>query len=182
MFIGVGLKLKDKRVDKMLLVKNIISTDIFYSPISTWILLLLLILTSGWWLLYIFASTKYGLLLIPYFVISYLLNGYKSNSFALCNDNLIVINPNIPFRQITVINNSDIQLVTIDKTTRKWTKIFLDFGENYLLIQTKDNTYKFNCAGLDLDAYDENWTEKTIDDLRHKLKEKGIKTLFNLDN
>ncbi|MFA9213164.1 MAG: hypothetical protein ACEQSR_04870, partial [Candidatus Methylacidiphilales bacterium] len=140
-------KLKDNRVDKMLTSKGIVGGDIYYSTISVWIISLSIIILSGIGVFYLFASTIYGYLLIPYLIISYLLNAYKNNSFALFDDKLIIINPNIPFRKVTIINNSEINLITIDKTKSNWSKLFLDFGENYLLIQTKNKLLKFYCSG-----------------------------------
>lgn len=173
-------KLKDNRVDKILTSKGIIGGDIYYSPILTWIIALSIILLGGIGVVYLLASSIYGYLLIPYFIISYLLNTYKNNSFALFDDKVIILNPNFPFRKITIINNSEIKLVTIDKTKSNWSKLLLDFGENYLLIQTKDKLLKFYCSALEADSYDENWIEKGIDELELKFKEKGIQTEFKL--
>lgn len=173
-------KLKDNRVDKMLTSKGIIGGDIYYSPISVWIIALSIIILGSIGVFYLFASSIYGYLLIPYFIISYLLNAYKNNSFALLDDKIIIINPNIPFRKVTIINNSEINIVTIDKTKSNWSKLLLDIGGNYLLIQTKDKLHKFYCSGLEADSYDENWIEKSIDELEVKLKEKGIETEFKL--
>ncbi len=173
-------KLKDNRVDKILTSKGIIGGDIYYSPILTWIIALSIILLGGIGVVYLLASSIYGYLLIPYFIISYLLNAYKNNSFALFDDKIIIINPNIPFRKVIIINNSEINLITIDKTKSNWSKLLLDFGENYLLIQTKDKLLKFYCSGLEADYVDENWTEKTIVEFDFKLKEKGIETEFKL--
>jgi hypothetical protein len=180
MLIGVSFNLKDKRVDKMLRSKGVNDSDIYYSPIKTWLMIWFLLLPSGWWLIYILASTVYGFILIPYLGISYLLNAHHSNSFALHHDQLIVVNPNFPFRRVTTIDLKDIKLVTIDATKRKWLRAFVLFGENYLLVTTKDHSRKFYCSGLELDGFDENWTEKTIEDLDTKLKEKGILTDLKL--
>lgn len=180
MLIGVSLNLKDKRVDKMLRSKGITDADIYYSPIVTWLILWLLLLPSVWGLIYLLSSTVYGLLSMPYFIISYLLSAHHNNSFAFHQDKLIIVNPNFPFRHITVIDVKDIKLITIDTMKRKWIESFMVFGENYLLLETKDKTMKFYCSGLELDGFDENWTEKTIEILHATLREKGISTDFKL--
>jgi hypothetical protein len=180
MLIGVSFNFKDKRVDKMLRSKGVIDADIYYSPIGIWLMLWLLLLPSVWWLIYLLSSTVYGLLLLPYLIISYLLNAHHNNSFAFHQDELIVINPNFPFRHMTTIDVKDIKSITIDTRKREWILWFILFGENYLLLETKDKTMKFYCSGLELDGFDENWTEKTIETLHMKLKEKGISTDFKL--
>jgi hypothetical protein len=164
----------------MLRSKGMIDADIYYSPIGTWLMLWLLLLPSLWWLIYLLASTVYGFLLIPYLIISYLLNAHHNNSFAFHRDKLIVLNPNFPFRHTTTIDVKDIKLITIDTGERKWIECFIVFGENYLLLETKDKTMKFYCSGLELDGFDENWTEKTIEVLDATLREKGISTDFKL--
>ncbi len=180
MLIGVGFNLKEKRVDKILRAKGINDAEIYYSPITTWLIVWLLLLPSAWWFIYLLASTVYGFLLIPYLIISYLLNAHHNNSFAFHGDKLIVVNPNFPFRHVSTIDLMDIKLVTIDNKKRKWLLAFVLVGENYLLIETKDSVQKFYCSGLELDGFDENWTEKTIEDLDTILKKKGIPTNFKL--
>lgn len=180
MLIGVGLKLKDKRVDKMLRAKGITEAAIYYSPIMFWLLFWVLMIQPALWLIVVLSSSVYGLLLIPYFITSYLLYAYHFNSFAFHNDQLIIINPNFPFRKMTILPLKDIQQATIDKSKRKWPQAFMLFSENYLLLQTNTCTIKYYCAGLEEDAYDENWTEKTIEDLDITLRERGVATDFKL--
>jgi hypothetical protein len=181
MLIGVGFNLKDKRVDKMLRSKGIMDADIFYSPIKCWLVLLLLLGLQMGIIVIMILNTVYSLLLIPYFIISYFVNAYYNNSFALHEDKITIINPNFPFRQITTIDIQDIQCIVIDRDKRKWTPWFiLIFRQNYLLIKTNNKKMKFYCSGLEIDCYDENWTEKTIDDLETELRQKGISTDFKL--
>jgi hypothetical protein len=78
------------------------------------------------------------------------------------------------------IDLNDILNVTIDTKKRKWPQAFILFSENYIEVTTRNKSQKFYCTGLELDSYDENWTEKTIEDLDSNLKEKGIPTDFKL--
>ena len=179
MLIGVGFNLKDKRVDKMLRSEGITDADIYHSPIKCWLVMLLLLCCQGW-VFFTFLTTTYSFLLIFYLIISYLVNAYHNNSFALHEDKITVINPNFPFRQIITIDIQDIQCIVIDQGTRKWTLWVMLFGENYLLIKTNNKNMKFYCSGLEIDSYDENMTEKTIDDLGEQLRQMGISTDFKL--
>jgi len=115
-----------------------------------------------------------------YGILSYLVNSFHNNSFALQDKELIAINPNFPFRRLSVISIDDIEQIEIDRGQRKWKYLFLLFEDNYLSIKTKNTTYKFYCSGLAMDGYDEGFTEKTIEDLDNDLKQKGISTRMKI--
>ena len=181
MLIGVSFKLKDKRVDKMLASRQLENAEIFYSPISSWLLVLLLIFSSAAWFLFYIATWNYWYLIIPYFTISYLINAFLNNSFALYKDNLFIINPNFPFRRFQKIKRDDVNQITIDKIKRQWFLVFLAIGGNYLSVDTTNRKFKFHCAGLDQDSFDENWTEKTIEDLRFKLDQNKFPTTYKIE-
>lgn len=185
MFYG-SMRLRDKRVDKILGKAGYSNAEIFYSPIKStlvWISMLLLIgmpLVIGLFIK-IFSGAFLGGAFL-YILISYLLNAFLNNSFALSDDALIVINPNFPFRQLTVIPIDQVEKIEIDKAGWMW--LFLAFavtGNNYLSVHTSRGGNVYFCVALEMDAYDENWTEKTIDDLHQCLKGKGIPVQFNLD-
>ena len=83
---------------------------------------------------------------------------------------------------MTIFENNSVENVIIDKHTWWLWNIFLSHGENYVLIQTKNKEeYKFYCSGLEEDAFDENWTEETIDGLYYCLKGKEINCDYRLD-
>jgi len=180
MLTHISIKLKDKRVDKMLASKNYAKAEIFCSPISTWILLLALLIPSAAFLFFNALVWKYWYFTVLYFIISYLINAYLNNSFALYEDKLFIINPNFPFRRFEIIKKDDVKRITIENVKRQWFFIFMAFGGYYLSIDVSDKTLKFHCAGLDLDSYDENWTEKTIDDLYFSLVKNEFPVKLNI--
>lgn len=173
------MSIKDKRVDKMLSAHNLIDVDIFYSSISIWLLSVIIICSIAHWLIFYLAYSKYYPVIIIYFALGYFISAYLNNSFALTQDSLIVINPNFPFKNIKIYPLTNISTITIDKTNWIWHFIFCVFGSNYIKIQTKEKSKKYFCVGLELDSFDENWTEKTLDTFYHKLEEKGVPTIFN---
>lgn len=78
-------------------------------------------------------------------------------------------------------NFSDIDQIIIDKSYMRYiTWIFLTSG-NYVDIVARGKYKRFYCTCLQLDAYDENMTELTIDDLHYALKDKRIPIAFNFD-
>ena len=182
MFFTGALSIKDKRVDKMLLARNVTGADIYYSPIAIWFLLLVILAGINYWLIFMLALSKYYPLFLIYLAIGYVVSAYLNNSFALTQDTLIVVNPNFPFRQFKAYSLADIKQITIDKTKHRWHYFFVIFSRNFVRIQTSQTSEKYFCVGLELDAFDENWTDKTMDTFHCKLIEKGVPTIFNLDN
>jgi len=172
--------LRDKRVDKMLQSIGRTHATVYYSPISIWLILLMYFLPASFFIIHFLTSIGQGWLLLAYGILSYLINGYHNNSFALQDRDLIAINPNYPFRRLSVISIDDIEQVEIDRGDRKWKYLFLLFEDNYLSIKTKNTTYKFYCSGLEMDGFDEGSTEKTIEDLDNDLKQKGISTRMKI--
>ena len=178
------MSIKDKRVDKMLLLHNLTNTSIYYSPITIWFLTIFMVLgiVCPIFLLSFYSFfSKYYLLFLIYFVFGYIICAYLNNSIVLTKDALIIINPNFPFKQFKTYLFDDIKQIIIDKTKYKWHYIFGIFSNNYIKIQNLDKTQVYFCVGLELETYDENFTNKTIDELNHELKNKGISTIFNLD-
>ncbi|MEM7514093.1 MAG: hypothetical protein AAF388_24425 [Bacteroidota bacterium] len=58
--------------------------------------------------------------------------------------------------------------------------LLFSFGGNYLEVYSSSSIKKYYCANLDIDCFDENWTELTLDSLHGSLKEKGVAVEFNL--
>lgn len=182
MFYMIGnLRVRDKRVNKMLTSRHLPDTDIYYSPLSSWILCLVLLLAGGLWIFFSQFFLQHYPWFLLYPVIGYLIAAYLNTSFALTNDALIAVNPNFPFRKLKVYPLKDIQLVIFDETRFKGHYLFAIWGRNYITIQTAQKKQRYYCVNLELDAFDENWTEKTIDSLHESLKDKGVPTSFKLD-
>jgi hypothetical protein len=94
---------------------------------------------------------------------------------------LIVINPNFPFRRSTSYNLEAIHHLKIDQSKWLWlTFVFAHGGGNYLEINTNQEVHRFYCTCLQVDAVDENLTEKTMDDLHFALEKRNVPTEFNL--
>jgi hypothetical protein len=184
---GVSFKMKDKRVDKMLSATGMSGADIYYAPIGCWALVVMLYLGMiGGLLVSILINSPGSQLLIVlcvclfYLLISYLINAPRHNTIALYEDKLIAVNPNPPFRKITVFNNSEIRKIIFDQQHSRWLGCFAALSDNYLLIETGDQSIKIHCAGLETDSYDEDWTEKVLEDLNAALLKKGIHTEIRL--
>lgn len=171
---------KDRRVDKMLASGGYNTNDIYYSPISEWLAIVFFILLNICIPLVAFIATSYHSLWVLFYVtIAYLTIAKQNNSFALFEDQLIVINPNFPFRKLTIYENRNIHTVTMDATKFGWSMLFPGSGGHYVLIETNDQIHKYHCSGLDLEPY-EDTSEKTIDELSERLQEKGVVVDFRI--
>ncbi len=170
----------DKRVDKLLLKNDIVSSKIYYSPISIWLLFLVLFAMQLIPFIYSFLII-YFLLLIPYGLTSYLLSAKLNNSFVITENQLVVINPNIPFRQFKVIPMETITEIVIDESSNPLYYIFFILATNFVTIKTADKSETFFCIGLERDAFDENLTEDTLESFNDHLVRKGIQVQFKLD-
>jgi hypothetical protein len=183
-----GRYIVDKRTTSLLKSRRVGHFTLYESPITKWLLYfvaaLAIIALSG--LFFFFPiSLKWEYLLV-YFIISYLVAGFSNNSFAIAGNDFYVINPNLPFKKFRHFPNSKIKNIRIDQTGSFWW-LFFPFGQfggncNFVEITTvEDQKHKFLCAGLDLDSYDENDTEETLDTLHTDLKRKNMPVRFNLD-
>jgi hypothetical protein len=173
LFFG-KMNLQDLRVDKMLKARGLDTSDIYYSPIKSWVLFMVIAMGLCYWFIIPLALSKYYSLVLIYLAPGYLFSGYLNHSFAITEDQLHVINPNFPFRQFKSYALRDIQRITLNKSKQKWHYLLGIIGSNYISIQTADQSIKYFCVNLDVDAFDENWTEKTMDTFYSKLKEKGL--------
>lgn len=183
MLIGVSFKTTDKRVDKVLAKNGLANAEVYYSPIKTAIYLLLLLLSSGGAILLFELTTLWPICVLIIFLtlVSYPIQAYSNNSAALTPDKLIIINPNFPFKKFIVFSRDEIIKIEIGENTFNWRKWLAFVGGNFIEVTTKKDKLRFYCAYLELDAYDENWTEKTIDDLHASLKNKNFPVEFNIE-
>lgn len=171
--------LKDKRVDKMSAAKGITQGKMFYSPISMWFTTAALFIGSLAMCGLIFGilfNKELLLLFLLYLALSFLVTSKLSHSFVITDETLIVINPNYPFRRWVVFQKKEIKKVVINHSHHGWYYLFLVMEQNYVIIETQDTTEKYYCVGLLEDTFDENYTEKTLDDLGDALLADKIDT------
>jgi hypothetical protein len=187
MFVEMpSAKLKDRRVDKVLIQNdyNLEDCIIYYSPIVGLLYYagIFVAFTSGMILLLVYyACVKFTMFFSFHLVIGYLLSAFLNNSFVITSKELIVINPNFPFKRFEKYDLNRIQKVVMDNSWLilfSW--IFL-LSSRYVCIIDELKQRKFYCAYLERDAYDENITEKNLDDFQAHLKKLSIKTEMNLD-
>jgi hypothetical protein len=192
MFItGFALKLKIKKVDRILLEKgySIEECEIYYSPITSWFVTLFMMLPFLYPFLfidfdYLFLSFIYPLriYILSYFLLGYFLIRYFNNTPVLVKNELIIINAYFPFQSFKIYQIEEIQKVKIDKLSPffpSW--LFLLFSINYVEVYVKNNKKRIYCPYLEVDCYDENWTEKTMDDFKYSLFKEGVTIEFGLD-
>ncbi len=172
-------------MDKILLENGYLikQCEVFYSPIRVGVFYFLMLLTIAIPYSFFFL-TKYTYLpyCLIYGVLGYLFYGYSNNSFVITENQLLVINPNYPFKKICIYNFEQIQNVEIGNENF-WALgiVFLSFENNFIKISTKDYTKKYSCLGLELNSFDENVTEKDFDDFHHSLKKIPVNLTSNLD-
>lgn len=182
---GVSLQFKDSRVEHRLAEEGLIDCEIFHSPIQSWLFLVGILsiasLTADGGILMLL--WKYPFYTIPCISVSYLFAAFSNNSFAFTSEKLIVINPNFPFQRLISYDLKNITQIKIDKSKHlvylSW--LFCISTTNYVEVYTKKKVNRFYCSGLDVDCYDENWTEKTLDDLYSTALSNEIKVIFNLN-
>jgi hypothetical protein len=177
-------KISDKRVDKILLENGYLlkQCEIFYSPIQVGIFyFLILFITTIPYSLFFLNEYKYLPYSLIYGILWYLFYSYSNNSFVISGNQLLVINPNFPFKKLSIHDFEQVQNITIDNTNFGFIGIlFLSFENNFVKISTKDYTKKYYCLGLELNSFDENVTEKDLDDFHNSLQKIPINLTFNL--
>jgi len=175
-------EVRDKRVDRILRRKGYQDANIFYSPIEAWVTLFTglvgTVLLTG---LIVMFWSSWLLLLLPYIFIAYLLNARQCCCFALVDGKFCVINANWPFRKFRQIALNQIESVTINERRMKWMMLFTLPRSNYIELKTEKGRERFYCAYLELDAYDENFTKQTIEDLQYALECAGIPVEMKLE-
>jgi hypothetical protein len=186
MFVGVSAKLKDRRVNTVLKQNDYSLEDctIYYSPIVGWLYYagIFVAFTYGMLLLLVYyAFVMFTMFFLIYFVICYLFCAFLNNSFVITSKELIVVNPNFPFRRFEKFDLNSIKKVILhDSGLILFSWIFL-LSSRYAIIHDEGKQRKFYCAYLERDAYDENITEKNLDDFEAHLKQLNIKTEMYLD-
>lgn len=187
---GISFELRDQFVDKLLLKKGYKEAEIFYSPIACWFVFLLFTITFSIplfiYVIYIILTeipfTESLIYVLIYFLLGYLLIAIFNKSFAVTKNELLIINAQFPFCKIRSYQFEEIKEVRISSSPllSKLGFIFAIKG-NFLQIKTRFSKRRYYCFFLDVDCFDENWTEKTLDDLHHKLMEKKVLVKFELD-
>lgn len=182
---GISAKLKDRRVDRMLINYgyDVTKCEIFYSPITVWLflcaLLLLTLIPFSFYIFYL--AYLFAFYFISYLIIGYLIVAYLNNSFVITEKKLLIINPNFPYRKFICYDLEQVNKIKMDSSKVLWiTSIFAHFGSNYIEIFTTKKVERHYCTSLDVDAFDENFTEKTIDDFCTSLKQHGVTVEFKL--
>ena len=180
--LGFRNKFKDPRVDKILLYRKGYSVHhIFYSPIKIWLFFSFLLMGMALPLTLVFIhelDEKIAFYILIYGSISYVVAAFLNNSFVLNGDSFLVVNPNLPFKRIKEFPIKEIHQIELGHN--KWlyaARIFGPLGINYVEIRSRNRIERYYCAGLELDCFDENQTQLTLDDLYFTLKRKGIPTV-----
>ncbi|MDJ1504225.1 hypothetical protein [Xanthocytophaga agilis] len=116
-----------------------------------------------------------------YFLLGYVVCGYLNNTFVFTTDKLLVINPNFPFTKVVTYKLNQIENIEIYRSLCiqgiGW--IFFQSG-NYVTITIGGDRFRYYCGSLCVDTFDEDITEKTMDDFHYALKERKIPAQFRL--
>ncbi|UZR98854.1 hypothetical protein [Chondrinema litorale] len=185
---GISAKLKDKRVDKILIKHGYQpnSCQIFYSPIKYWRFTVILALITvipfiGLGLKYFYLIIDFKYFILGYLFISFLIWRRMNNTIVLTEGQLLIINPNPPFRKFIKYDLAKINKVKLAGSKLKFILwLFLSSG-NYIEITSNNKNHRYFCIALKLDTYDENFTKKTLDDLHHTLRNKNLPVEFMFD-
>lgn len=178
---NIDFKMPNKAIKKILAQQQVLDAEIFASPFETWLTYTAFLLCGGIGLLPLFYNYGSLYFILLYALCSLLINGKLNNSFALNNQELIVINPYIPFRQVERFELNTIKQITITKAKLPWWRAFIIMGDHYIEIETHTRRQRFYCVNLETDAFDENFSEKTIQDLNHSLLKRHLKVNYLLD-
>lgn len=185
MIVAVSAKIKDRRVDGILKGMGLNSSDceIFYSPIAGFLFYFLILIA---FVIPIFFLTPVVIFNYPYhFLIyataKYLILAYMNNSYVIYHKQLIVINPNFPFRSVKIYEIDQIEKIVINNRLSFFTWVFLIFCPNYIEVHSNRKTQRFYSIYLEEDYFDENITEKTLDDFNSALNKMHVPTDFHLN-
>ncbi len=177
MFFFGQMKLRDKQVDRMLAKNGIAGARVFYSPVGVWFLFVALLGVAGLWIFLSVVVSLVGIMaVIVYLAMSFLLYTKRSHSFALTSEELFVLQPRFPFRLYQRYALTDVRLATFTAIRGSFLLRLFVFGDVYALrleLATGE-VYTYACAGLQPDAFDENFTENTLDDPCNSLEAKGV--------
>lgn len=177
------LDIKDKRVDRVLRRAGYEpeKCEIFYSPPQDiyffWLAMLLLLGFGSIYIVWYYLKPIliYVLLAIPF------AEGLN-NSFVITGSHLVVIRPGFLFKRVVVYELTAITKIKIDQSPMLWALVlFIGPSRNYIEVITDNQTKRFYCISLNLDAFGENTTEKTMDDFHAALIKHKVAVEFNLD-
>ena len=186
---GFSLELGDKRVDKIISNKGFKKSEISYSPISVWftfsVTLSVIAIPMTIEILYNyfvkFSFQKGMLLIFIYLLLCYLLIIIFNRSFAITEKEFLVINSHFPFGTLQTFKLEEISEIKISSDWKLKTLIIFGlFYCNYVQIKIRNQEKRFYCLFLDVDCHDENWTERTLDDLERSLKLKGVNVKMDI--
>lgn len=116
-------------------------------------------------------------LFVIYYVVIYFSGNYFHSSFALSDNEFIVINPNFPFNKYNSFDIAKIQLIDIFPAKDKWyINLFNSMVGYTIILQTVDNKkYNIRCMLEINDDYSEIINPySTIDDLYYSLENRGL--------
>lgn len=183
----MSFKIKDKRIDREVikLGHSPEECEMFYSPIAVWLMHLGLLLTMVGLLTYpmVMHSPVAILVVLCWFCLGYLFSARLNYSFVLTPRQILAINPNFPFRKRIVCDFKDITCIRIARPPfrHRVLILFMIAGGKFVQIHTNTQVHTCYCIELRLDALDENFTDKSLDDLYVSLKNKGLSVEFQLD-
>ena len=183
----MSFKIKDKRIDRAIIHLGLIpdECEIYYSPIAVWLMHLGLLLTLVGLLTYpvVMHSPVVILVVLCWFCLGYLFSARLNYSFVLAPRQMLAINPNFPFKKCIVFDFEDIKSIRIARPPfgHRVLVPFMIAGGKFVQIRTSTQVHTCYCIELRLDALDENFTEKSLDDLHASLKNKGLAVEFQLD-
>ncbi len=170
---------KDRRVDKMAQKMGYDNYQVFYSPIvNSLVFATLMPMVIGGFSLfflnlwYIYASA--------YLLLMYLIAAYLNNSFIITGNELLVINPNFPFRRFKKHALANIQQVDIEQSWG-FSSLTLFNKTNNIIVTTSTGYYIYCCESLEEDYYDRDTVEHTLDDLEYSLRSKKVIVHMNID-
>ena len=181
--MGFSLELGDRRVDKIISKNGFKKSEIFYIPVSVWFIywIMLSIVSVPMTLEVLFNYfSKFSFQRALLFALIYvftccLIVIFLNRSFAIADKEFLVINSHFPFGSLKRFKFEEISEIKISSDWKL--KILIIFGlfySNYVQVKIKNQKKKFYCLFLDVDCHDENWTEKTLDDLERSLKLKDV--------
>ena len=184
-------KFRSRQVDALFQQAGYSGNDIYYSSIKTWFIWAPLSLVFvSFFAIDFFPSASaffdfaisHWLFLLSYFVITYVFSAFVNNNFALTCRDLMIANPNFPFRRQMSIPYEDIEAVKIDRLKAPLILFFIigSFGRNYIEIRTSAITRRFYCFNLpQYYDYGPDSGIKTIDEIAMALQHQGIAVTFN---
>lgn len=171
--------MKDRRIDKMAQKRGYSSYQVFCSPIVSSLVFAVAmpIVTIG---LSVFLLDLWYIYMPAYLLLVYLIAAYLNNSFIIAKDELLVINPNFPFRRFKKYTLANIQQVDIEQSWG-FSSVTLFGKTNNVIVTTPKGYYIYCCESLEEDYYDRNTVESTIDDFEYSLRSKKVIVNMNID-